>query len=209
MAKLTLSDAEAIALRQRPWTIRLEFTGPNPANASGVSRKYWYATGRGQQEPVEVSWGALGQAPQHQLVNWTDLCTRVAEKLAKGYDWEATPHIRMSAVSLALIVGQVQATPYVAPPAPVAAPKPKPAPVVVKPAPQAPVVTQTPPAKVPVSLQTQAFPLNLVCSLRLARKGLQMLGYSALDSAGNVLLQFDAPTGLAFAQTHNLDILFV
>ena len=137
MARLTLQNAENTAQRNRPWSFRLEYNGASAVNQSGVSSKFWYATGRGTHEPVEIGWGAIGHAPQYQLITWTALVDRVKEKLAKGYDYVDVPYEKMSAANLAKITGgasPVVAAP-VAPSIPVAPAAPA-APVVSAPAPQ-------------------------------------------------------------------------
>ena len=108
MPVLDISDAESIAGRHRPWTIRMEFTGPNPANTSGSSSKYWYATGRSIHEKVEIGWGAIGSAPQHQLIDWPELRIRVSDKQSSGYKWCNTPYIRMSPGGIASVTGVPQ-----------------------------------------------------------------------------------------------------
>lgn len=201
MAKLTLADAENIAARNRPWTIRLEFHGTNANNQSGVSSKYWYATGRGLTEQVETGWGAIGSAPQHALVDWSDLRKKVAEKLAKGYDWAATPYVRMSAANLAKITGQ----------APVQAPA---APAPVTPAPKPQSVKSTPTAGVMAAtatsnaLQALGVPYNLICSLKITRTGTKVTGYQGLDANGDSVMDFGPTNGLDFAKKYNLDIKF-
>lgn len=200
MPRLTIIDAEGIANRNRPWTIRLEFHGSNPTNASGVSSKYWYATGRGLAEKVETGWGAIGSAPQHQLIDWNELKVRVADKQSKGYKWADTPYVRMSKASMAILTGN-----------------PIPA------APTAPVVkTNTPPALLPglsvsatlstminPTLATLSPPFSLIHALRVLRDGVKLIGYKALDAAGDELMQMPPADGLKFAQQYDIEIKFV
>jgi predicted DNA-binding WGR domain protein len=96
MALLTLADAENIAGRRRPWTIRLEYH-----DAANNSHKFWFATGRAHDEGVECGWGRVGNKPQLKPIDWRTLRDKVSEKLAKGYDWEPTPYVRMSAKTIA------------------------------------------------------------------------------------------------------------
>lgn len=99
MAKLTFEECRKTAGRRRPWTFRLEFHGTTPNG--NPSAKFWYATGRGLDEAVEIGWGAIGQPPSHQLIDWAELRPRVEEKLRKGYDYAPTDYVRMSAANLA------------------------------------------------------------------------------------------------------------
>ena len=192
MARLNLTDAETTAAKNRPWTIRMEFNGPNPNNASGVSHKYWYATGRGPAEPIEAGWGAIGSAPQLQLIDWPELRRRVAVKLVEDYRWADTPYIRMSAGNIALLTGN---------PVPVAA-VPVPKPVPVAPAPVLPAVRQVVNSPIP------AASLALITALRMLRDGAKLIGYEALDAAGNLVVQMTPDVGLKFAQDYGVDIKF-
>ena len=106
MARLTYQEAEQIAGRGRPWTFRLEYTGSNASNQSGVSDKYWYATGRGTSEMVEVGWGRIGSRPQTMLLPFNKLADKVTEKRNKGYNYVNTPYVRMSAANLTKLGGQ-------------------------------------------------------------------------------------------------------
>jgi hypothetical protein len=190
MPRFTLLDAEGIANRNRPWTIRLEFHGSNLTNASGVSSKYWYATGRGLNEKVETGWGAIGSAPQHQLIDWAELRVRVADKQSKGYKWADTPYVRMSKASLATLTGN---------------------PIV----PSNPVVPATPVTSVQVPLKTNpplaalSPPFCLIHALRILRDGVKLIGYKALDAAGDELMQMPPADGIKFAQQYDIEIKFV
>jgi len=187
MAKLTISDVERIAGRGRPWTIRLEFAGADPANAGGFSDKYWYATGRGLTEAVEIGWGANGNGAQHQLIDWPELRKRVAEKLAKGYGYVDTPYIRMTTASLARLGGPTKGTP---------------APVQVTPVPN-PV---PPPVTRSAALVALGEPWSLTHHLKVLRDGTTVKGYAAIDDNGDELLQFDPQRGVEFARDYNLEI---
>ena len=203
MARLTIIDAEGIAARSRPWTIRLEYHGVNHNNASGTSDKFWYATGRALHEQVEIGWGAIGAKPQLLLVSWQDLRTRVAEKQAKGYQWEDTGYVRMSPASMAKIIN---------PSAAMVAPKKTP---VAAPAPVTPVVAPTPVSMMPIppaanpALVKLGAPFSLISALKIIRDGVKLLGYKALDAAGDELLEMTKTDGLKFAQDYGVDIKFV
>lgn len=199
MPRLTIIDAEGIANRNRPWTIRLEFHGSNPANTSGVSSKYWYATGRGLAEKVETGWGAIGSAPQHQLIDWAELKIRVADKQSKGYKWADTPYVRMSKASLATLTGN----PFISVPANTA--------IVAIPTPSLMGAAQvmSAPSGINPSLAALSPPFSMIHALRILRDGVKLLGYKALDSAGDELMQMPPVDGLQFAQKYDIEIKFV
>ena len=199
--KMTISEAEAIAGRQRPWTFRLEFHGTT--DKGQPSHKFWYATGRGTGEAIEIGWGAIGAAPSYALIDWAELKTRTAEKLDKGYGYAPTAFIRMSAGNLAVVTGQASVaapTPPPAPPAPVA-------PV----SPVAPVATPsvTPAQKTPAaSLLALGEPFSLIRKLKMKREGSKIIGFSALDETGAEVCEMDAPNGRDFAKEHDLEVEF-
>lgn len=95
MARLTVQDARQIAMRNRPWTFRLELQ-------PGM---FWYATGRGINEPLEVVTGTIhpAQGQMAALGTWTDLERVVTLLLGQGWQYADTPYIRMSPQSLATI----------------------------------------------------------------------------------------------------------
>lgn len=198
MPRLTIIDAEGIANRNRPWTIRLEFHGANPTNASGVSSKYWYATGRGLAEKVETGWGAIGSAPQHQLIDWAELKVRVADKQSKGYKWADTPYVRMSKASLASLTGN-----------PITAGPTTPAPVMVPTPPPTSAASVSLSSMINPSLAALSPPFSLIHALRILRDGVKLIGYKALDAAGDELLQMPPADGLQFAQKYDIEIKFV
>lgn len=193
MSCLTIIDAEGIASRYRPWTIRLEFHGANSTNASGVSSKYWYATGRGPNEKVETGWGAIGSAPQHQLIDWTELKVRVADKCSKGYQWADTPYVSMSKASLATLV-TLPGSPT------------NPVTVMISTPPSAPVSASS---MINPSVASLNQPFSLIHALRILRDGVKLIGYKALDAAGDELLQMPPADGLQFAQKYDIEIKFV
>jgi len=193
MALLMLQDAETIAQKNRPWSIRLEFLGVNANNKNGISDKYWYATGRGLNEAVEIGWGAVGRKPQTQLTTWAELRNRVPDKLAKGYMYVTHPYIRMSAGNIAKIIGQAPVAPQ-----PRAAPAKKTKQVMPQPSNWTMSATQT----------ALGAPWNLIHILKIARKGTKVLGFKAFDEKGNEILMFDEDGGREFARDHGLDIIF-
>ncbi len=204
MAKLTLADAEAIAGRNRPWTFRMECTGTT--TNGNPSHKFWYATGRGLNEAVETGYGAVGNAPQFTLTDWTDLRTKVAEKLAKGYQYAPTNYIRMSAANWANVSGQ---------PAPAAPPAPvhpttvaAPAPATPPPAPQAAPGSIVYAQQASAALLALGEPYSLIRAMKTARTGNQITGYTAYDEAGDELMQMSLQQGLKFARDYDVEIVF-
>jgi predicted DNA-binding WGR domain protein len=192
---LTLSDAEGIARRGRAWTFRLEYHGQS--SSGNDSHKFWYATGRELQEKVEIGWGRIGALPQNQLIDWPDLRDRVAEKLNRGYDYEETDFIRMSASAIATLGGIASpvkpsavpvASPVKAAPGPVAAPK----------------YTKTPSA----ALIAMGEPWSLIRAFKMQRTGSAIAGYKALDENGDELLTLDPKGGLDFARLHDIEVEF-
>lgn len=181
MAKLTLTDAENTAKRTRPWTFRLE-----GSDVSSGGQSFWYATGRGLAEAVEVGTGLIGTPPTHQLIDWPTLKTMVAAKLAEGFTYADTGFIRMSAVSLAKL-----ATASLPVPTPVK-----------------PVLPPTPQQAVSTSLQALGEPFSLIRKLRLKREGTTILGYVALDEQGIEVMEFNRSVGLKFATDHEIEVEF-
>ena len=207
MAKLTLQEAEQIAGRGRPWTIRLEFVGVNLANASGVSSKYWFATGRGLNEAVEIGYGAIGSSPQYRLIDWDKLRQRVADKTSEGYVYAHTPYVRMSAVNFAKVTGNPVATSPTAKAvssAPTSVLTPAPAPALVTP-PSVPVVT---PKVVSQAQQALGAPYSLIATMRILRQGLTIMGYSARDASDDELMVLDPTDAVDFARDYDIDIVF-
>jgi hypothetical protein len=125
--RLTLTDARNLMLQGKPWTFRMEFTGPNPNNAGGFSSKFWLATGRARHEPVEIHYGSIGGGtPMVLAKDWTYVETTAPEKEAKGYTYAATPFVRVRASTLNLAAAVANAAPPAPAPAPVVAPPPPP-----------------------------------------------------------------------------------
>ena len=60
MALLTLTDARTHMLNGKPWTFRLEFHGQT--SNGNPSHKFWLATGRARNEPVEIHYGGVACA---------------------------------------------------------------------------------------------------------------------------------------------------
>jgi len=88
MANLTLSEAHTLMLRGRPWTFRLERYDP-VVNA----RKFWMATGRAYNEPVEVLYGHVGENPTILIKEWDSM--KVLFHRKGHYDYAATPFVRV------------------------------------------------------------------------------------------------------------------
>lgn len=88
MALLTLTDARNLMLKGRPWTFRMECT------LNGRSAA-WIATGRAQNEPVEVHFGAIGAKPTILVKDWSYVEKTAPEKVAKGYVYVDTPFVRV------------------------------------------------------------------------------------------------------------------
>jgi len=219
---LTLADAERIAAKGKPWTFRLEFIGANATNASGVSDKYWYATGRAVNEAIEIGWGANGTAPQHQLIDWDELRKRVAEKLGKGYTYTNTPYMRMTPASIAKLGGPTRASGQgslmpmgtnlpttTLPPVVKAGTRVSVAPgVTVKAVSAAPVLPTTGPVTRCAALLALGDPWALANHLKVVRQGTTVIGYAAIDDNGNELLRFAPQGGIDFARDYGLDIDF-
>ena len=184
MANLTLQEVEVIAGRGRPWTFRMEQTG-----------EYWFATGRGLQEAVEVGYGFMGSLPHLQLVSWGDLTASVTEKISQGWQYANTPYIRMSPGNLAAATGNpiVKAQTAKAVSSLQATAK---SPLSVTP----PQVTQ--------AQQTLAYPYSAIRALKLVRSGTTVTGYSALDAQGQEMLVLTPPEAISFAQKYSIDVLF-
>ena len=102
MARLTLTDARSVMLKGRPWTFRLECT-------TGGHNKFWLATGRGQNEPVEVHYGAIGAKAAILVKDWAYIEKTAPEKEAKGYTYVDTPFVRVQPSTIA----GVQASPVI------------------------------------------------------------------------------------------------
>ena len=88
MARLTLTDARNVMLKGRPWTFRMECT-------TGGHNKFWLATGRGQNEPVEIHYGAIGAKAAILVKDWAYVEKNTPEKEAKGYIYVDTPFVRV------------------------------------------------------------------------------------------------------------------
>jgi len=199
MALLMLHDAERIAQNGRPWSFRLEYVGVNPNNKTGISDKYWYATGRGLNEDVEIGWGAVGSKPQTQLITWPELRNRVPDKLAKGYMYVDHSYVRMSVGNIAKILGQAPTPPAPTPPQ-----------TVIQPPQTKPAPAPTQPSNWMMSAAQQALgaPWNMIHLLQIVRVGTDVKGFKALDEKGNDILMFDTDGGREFARDHGIDIIF-
>jgi hypothetical protein len=145
---------------------------------------------------VEIGWGKNGNKAQTQITDFSTAEDRVSKKLAKGYDYTDVPYRRMSQEGLAKIGAAVTTTPMVVP-----APQPTPSPAPVIPAPA---------SMHTVSANQDALgePWSLICALRVKRNGTKVIGYDALDAAGDLLLVMTATSGLDFARDYNCEIKF-
>lgn len=198
MATLTIDDAERLATRVRPWTFRLEFLN-NPG-----CTLYWYATGRGLTEAVEMGWGdttATGTI-QWQLTDWPGLRVKVADMLAQGYTYADTPFIRMTALSMARLgIGPAQA-PVLTAAVPVSLTSAASLTSVVA-SPLMPPVTLTTPRD--PALLALGHPWASIHHLKVLRNGLAILGWSAIDDNGKETMRFLPDEGIKFARDYNLE----
>jgi len=203
MASLTITDAEGLATRKRPWSFRLEFRGPNSANAGGWSEKFWFATGRAHDEMVEVGWGAVGSSAQTTLITWSKLRDKVEEKLNKGYGYVDAPYRRMSPKSIAKLGGAVASAVATG-----TGPAPAPAAVVAAPPPAPATVKGQPVAFTPTAAQVAlGEPWSLVHALKMNRHGTTVQGYEAQDANGDKLFDFDSVGGIEFSREHGVQII--
>lgn len=108
MRLLTLTDARWLMGLNRPWTFALNCTHQG-------ANKFWLATGRGRNEPVEIHFGSIGSPGRILVKDWTYLERKVPEKLAKHYFYVSTPFVRVSdRVITAFIQGGLAAAQAVA-----------------------------------------------------------------------------------------------
>ena len=116
--KITLAEARTLMLQGKPWTLRMEFTGRNQNNGGGFSSKFWLATGRARNEPVEIHYGVIGGGTPIILAkNWDYVESTAPEKEGKGYVYVHTPFVRVRASTLNIIAA-TPAPPVVQAPAP-------------------------------------------------------------------------------------------
>ena len=194
MSRLTYDDAEKTSLRGRPWSFHMEL---HTTDSLGQAiDKFWYATGRGQGESVEVGEGNTGEQPVSELIAWGDLRALVTARVAGGYDYVDAPYRRMSPESLA----KLAAPPIAASPTLVVTPQ---ATAVVT----SPVVVTPPPATPRVVTGGQ--PWDHISTMHVVREGTKVMGIEARDAQGTKLLVFTESVGQAFAQARNMDISFV
>lgn len=83
----TISEARRAARIGRAWRVRLTFEGPNPANLSGRSSKWWEAScPGGSGYTAAVRWGVIGGKGQEQArVDTMSALDRAEEKERRGY----------------------------------------------------------------------------------------------------------------------------
>lgn len=116
MRRLTLTDARTKMQQTKPWTFRMECR-------TGGSNKFWMATGRGYNEPVEVIWGKIGHSPNGiRVKDWSYVENTAPLKENKGYIYVATPHVRVRQQTIDAHVAAHGNKPR--PPAPVLVPPP-------------------------------------------------------------------------------------
>lgn len=83
-----IQQAEHLLRRAHHFTVRLVYDGPNAANASGRSFKYWQTVWSGAGDAV-ISWGRIGAAGQSQRKPVDGAIDRAHTKLNKGYAYDA------------------------------------------------------------------------------------------------------------------------
>lgn len=89
---LTLNEVRDLAQRKRPWTLRLE------CSRTGM---YWYATGRGLHEPVEIVQPPTGTGGC--LADFAHFARGVGDRLGEGFVYAGTPYIPLSKRSWDLV----------------------------------------------------------------------------------------------------------
>lgn len=86
---VTAAFAEsALVAQSSPFLVRLVYDGPNAANASGRSFKYWQASWSGAGDAV-VTWGRIGTPGQSQRKPVAEALDRARSKYRKGYAYDA------------------------------------------------------------------------------------------------------------------------
>lgn len=171
MATLQFADAERLSRNGRPWTFRLELHDPS-INA----HRFWLATGRSRNEPVEIHYGRVGNAPQILVKDWSYVTAKAPEKEGKGYDYVDTPFVRVRKATIDAHLAKLKASGQ---PVPQPTLPPKAAPVAPKPTP-APVAAPTPPPAAPA---TGGNPYNRVATVKPAGGG----QWVAMDASGRQL----------------------
>lgn len=81
--------ARAAGINQH-WAVRLEYTGANPNNATGISHKYWEARGKGWRN-VTVVQGRIGTSPPIKVLTYAQFGKECIAKLAEGYKYSQGP----------------------------------------------------------------------------------------------------------------------
>lgn len=173
--KVTLKDVNRIAARNRPWTLRLEYVAFPPPGAN----KFWFGTGRGTNESVEIGWGRIGNKPQYQVISFQEFVTRVNDKISKGYAVAAGPFVRMRPETIQVLKTLTAAA---TPPVQVSTPA-------------APVSISVPPP-VQATFPPGTDPFTLIKSLTPIKQG-----FDALDANGAVLMQLTLDSGRDLIQS--------
>lgn len=178
MAILTVHEARTLMLKGRPWTFRMEHTNGH--------NKFWLATGRGLNEPVEIHYGAIGAKPTILVKDWPYVVRAVPDKLGKGYNYTDTPFVRVQpstiALSAAPSVPQFPTTKFI----PVK-PAVVPAAVAAPPVPTTVVVGQIPPAPWGRIMQVQKQPDGTWAGL--SSTGTKVMGLTK-DGARNLVRDY-------------------
>ena len=193
MACLTLTDARNLMLKGRPWTFRMECT------QNGRSA-VWLATGRAQNEPVEVHFGAIGAKPTILVKDWAYVEKTAPEKAAKGYVYVDTPFVR---VQPSTIRGLVPATP--SPIVPMTPGPSKVAPMTPGPSPVVPMTTSTQviPMTPPPVVSKLPGPWGLIAGLKPSGGG-QWVG---VDTNGGTVMSMSKDAARRLVQNHGLPVV--
>lgn len=193
MACLTLTDARNLMLKGRPWTFRMECT------LNGRSAA-WLATGRGQNEPVEVHFGAIGAKPTILVKDWAYVEKTAPEKEAKGYVYVDTPFVR---VQPSTIRGLTPAAPSPVVPMTPAALSPV-VPMTTSPSPVVPMTTSTQvvPMVAPMVVSKLPGPWGLIAGLK--PNGGQWIG---VDTNGGTVMSMSKAAARRLVQDHGLPVV--
>jgi len=206
MATMTIDEAEALAQRKRPWTFGLTLQTTSP-------KKFWYATGRGTDEKLEVVSGHISGKPgaaslsvdDTEVVDWGDLQAKVDNLLANGFTYTSTGHKKMTDASWAIVKALRDGTPLPTPPVSqgilqTSIPLPGAAPAPVPPAP----VFDPPPMGTPKpGITPLTSPYDEIRALHPAKDR-----FDALDENGDVLCTLTVDEGRGLAQDHGVPVVW-
>jgi hypothetical protein len=110
LTPMTISDAHRAHALGQPWRVRLVFVGPNAANASGRSDKWWeatHSTDPSVHAPTMIRWGRTGAQGQGAAMAPAPALTRAHDKIMKGgyvYDYTVRVAARPPPASLQALV---------------------------------------------------------------------------------------------------------